>query len=126
MFYKPEHDAKGGPNGTEQKGLEMQKWNIPMDRAQKLCVWETWGHLFSYRDYSQSYVHWNTNDSFFVFSADDSKKVVSLWAKYLNTSVRSFWTLSEYDVLNGLWIYCSWDVDSRKIRKTAQSAKNQG
>ena len=25
-----------GPHGTEFEGLEMQKWNIPTDRAQKV------------------------------------------------------------------------------------------
>ena len=32
---------------------------------------------------------------FFVFSADESKKLVKVWAKYLNVPERSSWVLSE-------------------------------
>ena len=35
-FYRPKHNAKGGKDLKELnfEGIEMQKWNIPMDRAQ--------------------------------------------------------------------------------------------
>ena len=35
IFYKPEHNAKGEPHGIEIE-CEIPKWNIPMDRAQKV------------------------------------------------------------------------------------------
>ena len=31
LFYRPEHNAKGEPHS-----LEMEKWNIPTDRAQRV------------------------------------------------------------------------------------------
>ena len=40
--------------------------------------------------YSMNYGNQNAkNVSFFVFSADDSKKSVTVWVKYLSTSERS-------------------------------------
>ena len=55
------------------EGLEMQKWNIPIDGAQK--VDKKWGHFSIYHIYCQSYGRYNvTTPSFFVFSAGGSKK----------------------------------------------------
>ena len=55
-----------------------------------------WGHLFIYHVYSHSYVHQNVkNGSFFVFSADRSKKSVTVSAKYTNVSERSYLANSE-------------------------------
>ena len=43
-----------------------------------------------------SYGHENVkSDSSFVFSADDSKVSVTVWAKYLGASERSYLVLSE-------------------------------
>ena len=36
VFYRPEHNAKGDPMGLNFEGLEMQKWNTPTDRAQRI------------------------------------------------------------------------------------------
>ena len=36
VFYKPEHNAKGGSHELNFDGLKMQKWNIPMDRTQRV------------------------------------------------------------------------------------------
>ena len=48
------------------------------------------GHLSSYHVYSQSYGHeYVKNSSFFLFSANDSKKLVTVWAKYLSAPARS-------------------------------------
>ena len=33
-FYRPKYKAKGGPHGTEIKGLEMQEWNVSTDIVQ--------------------------------------------------------------------------------------------
>ena len=35
VFHRPEQNANGGPIELNFEGLEMQKWNIPTDRAQK-------------------------------------------------------------------------------------------
>ena len=56
------------------EGLEMQKWNKPIDGAPKIRK-EKWGHFSSYHIYYQSYGHYNvTTPSFFVFSAGGNKK----------------------------------------------------
>ena len=54
-FYGPEHNANVGPHGTDF-WIEMQKLNIPTDRAQRSA--EKNGSQFSsYHVYSQSYIH---------------------------------------------------------------------
>ena len=68
----------------ENEIFEMQKWNISKGR------WEKGGHSSSYV-YAQSYVHYNVkNGSFFVISAECSKKLVPVGATYLNASERSY------------------------------------
>ena len=42
VFYRPEQNAKGGPHGLFFEGLAMQKWNKPMDRAQRVDAMELW------------------------------------------------------------------------------------
>ena len=36
VYYRPEHGANGGPLKLDFEGLGTQKWNKPMDRAQKV------------------------------------------------------------------------------------------
>ena len=36
VFYRPEHNTKGGPYGTNFEGPQMQIWNIPMDRTRRV------------------------------------------------------------------------------------------
>ena len=43
------------PMQLNLEGLEIQKWNIPTDRASS--VDEIWDYLPSYQVYSQSYGH---------------------------------------------------------------------
>ena len=64
-----------------------------------------------------------SHGSFFVFSSDDSKKLVTVWKKYLSTPERCYWGLSENDIINRLWNYCSWEIDGRNIKITSESAK---
>ena len=44
------------------------------------------------------------------FFADGSKKLVKNQAKYLSTTERSSWVLSENNMVNRLWSYHSWDI----------------
>ena len=49
-----------------------------------------------------SHGHQNAkNDSFFVFTAEDGKKLGTFWAKYLSSSERSYLSL-----LNNAMNYC--------------------
>ena len=69
------------------EGLEIQKWNISADRTQR--VDKEMGSLVS------CYGHKNVkNGSFFVFSAYNSKKLLTVWARYLNAPGRSYWILN--------------------------------
>ena len=63
------------------------------------------------------------NGSFFVFSADDSKKVVSFLAKYLSKPEGFYWVLSENGMINMLLNYCSWDIEGRNIKKLLSQQK---
>ena len=36
VFHKPENSEKEGAMELNFEGLEMQKWNIPMDRTQEV------------------------------------------------------------------------------------------
>ena len=36
VFYRPEQNAKDDPMELNFKVLEMQKWNVPTDRAQRV------------------------------------------------------------------------------------------
>ena len=65
---------RGNPMELNVEDLEMQKWNIPTDRAQRvdekkkvicLVIMFTPGYIIS-------------KIAFFVFSADDSKKSVTI------------------------------------------------
>ena len=64
-----------------------------------------WCYLSSCHVYFQSYGNLNVkNGSFFVFSADDSKKLVTVLAKDLGAPERSR-VLSENSMVNRLWNY---------------------
>ena len=61
--------------------------------------------MSSYHVDFQSYGHQNIrNDSFFVFSADDSKKSVTIWEKHLAAPERSFLFLSENGMVLGFGV----------------------
>ena len=80
--------------------------------------------MSGYHAYSKSYSHQNVkNGLFFVFSADNSKKSVKVWAKYLSASKKSYWVLSENGMVNRLWSYRSYDIKGRDINKTTESTK---
>ena len=61
--------------------LEMQKWNIPTDKTQR--VDEKNGVICFTR--RVIVIRMSKMAPFFVFSADDGKKSVTVWAKYLST-----------------------------------------
>ena len=50
------------------------------------------------------------NVSLFVFPADGSKSLVTVWSKHLSASERSCLVLSENAIVNRLWSYGSWDI----------------
>ena len=52
----------------------------------------------------------------FVYSADESKMLVTVWAKYLSISKRSYLVFSENGMVNRLWSYRSWGIVDRNIK----------
>ena len=50
---------------------------------------------------------------FFVFCADASKKLVTVWAKYLTAPDRSHLVLSKNGMIYRLWSYRSWNIVGR-------------
>ena len=106
------------------EGLEMEKWNIPTDRPQRadekngaiypfimfirlwllICeIWEKW--------------------LIFIFSADDSKKIVTVCANYLRATERSYWVFSEQGMINRVWSYRSWVILGRNTQKLVSQQK---
>ena len=59
----------------------------------------------------------------FVFSADESKKSVTLWGKCLRAPERSYGVLTEYGMVNRLWSYHSCDIEDKNVKKPVESAK---
>ena len=55
------------------------------------------GHLADCHVYSRNYGHKNVKSGFssFAFSVDNSKVSLTVWAKYLGASERSYLVLSE-------------------------------
>ena len=94
------------------EGLEMQKWNIPTNKAQR--VHEKMGYKSSYWVHSQSRKLGDPlkNGLFFVLSADDSKKPVL--AKYLGACEISHLALGFSATIRnlpaleqtGFWYFC--------------------
>ena len=81
-----------------------------------------WSHLSNYHVYFQSYGHWNVKiGSFFVFSVDNSKQLVTIWAKQLSPPLLEFF--SENGMVNSLCGYASWDNEGKNIRKADESTK---
>ena len=122
---RPEHNAKEiliqFPMELNFEVLQMQRQNIPTDRVWSLdekngiiCL----VIMFTFR------VMANKMSKNFVFSANDRKKLVTVWVKYVSVSERCYWVLSENGIVNRLWSYHSCPIECRNIAKTAESTKN--
>ena len=86
----------------------MQKRNIQTNRAQRVDEKNSY-HLPICHVYSQNYGYeYIKNCSFFFFSADGSKKSVTVWAKYWSASERSYLVL-----LDNLWPIEFWATISK-------------
>ena len=71
------------------EGPEMLKWNIPTNKAQR--IHEKNGILCLIIKFSPrvTVIKVLQIAQFFVFSFDDSKKLITIWAKYLHAPKRS-------------------------------------
>ena len=85
------------------EGLEMQKWNIPR--------WEKCRYLSSYMfTPTVMVIKISKMSHFLYFMLMAVKKLVTVWAKHLNVTKRSYWVLSENDMVNRVWNCLSWDI----------------
>lgn len=57
---------------------------------------------------------------FFLFSADDSKTIVTVSTKHLSAPEISSLVLSENVMVNRLLSYHFWDIDGGNIKKNAK------
>ena len=91
VFYRPENNVKQELN---LEVLDMQKWNIQTDRAQK--VDEKYGFIWLVIMFTPGLMTIKISKMahLFLFSADASKKLVT-GRKYLRASERSDLVLSE-------------------------------
>ena len=84
------------------EGLQMRKWNIPIDRAWRVDEKNRVIFMFTPKDMIikmlLKMVH------FFNFLLI-TKKFVTVWAKCFRAPRRSYWVLSENGVSNRLWSY---------------------
>ena len=62
---------------------------------------------------------------FLYFSADDSKKVVTVLAKDLSALERYHQVFSKTCMVNSLWSYCLPDIGGRNIKKTDESKNTE-
>ena len=61
---------------------------------------------------------WKKKGTFFVCFADDSKTLVTVYAKHLKSPTkRSSWFLSENGMVHRFWSYRLWDIGVRNIKK---------
>ena len=57
--------------------------------------------------------------------ADDSEKYVTVWAKHLCASERSYWVLSRNYMVNRLLSYCSWDIEGRNVKEMVANGSSE-
>ena len=95
VFYRPKHNAREDSMQLNFEGLQMQKWNIPTDRAQR--AYEKNGIICLVMVFTSRLmvIKMIKNSSFSLFYADGSKKSVKVWTKYLSVSKRSYLALLE-------------------------------
>ena len=75
-------------------GLEMQKWNIPMDIVQSV---DEKNGSFDYLSCLLSELSsLKCQKWLFAFCANESKKSVTVWAIYLSASHRSYLAISKW------------------------------
>ena len=110
LFNRPEHNTRGVTQwNLIFKGLEVQKSNLPTDKAQSGD--EENGVICQVIMFTPRFRVINMqNMNLLVFPADNSKKSVAVWVKPISTSKRSYWVLSENCMINRLLSDHSCDI----------------
>ena len=60
---------------------------------------------------------------FLYFSLIAATTKNTVLVKYLSASERSYWILSENDMVNRLWTYSLWDIENSNIKKLLSQQK---
>ena len=106
VFYRPRHTAWRDPKELNFEGLDIQKRNIPTDSAQR--VDEKNGVICLVVMFASRVMAIKMSKmAHLLFSADDSKKLVTVWARYLSVTKTAYRVLSENRMPNRLWSYHS-------------------
>ena len=100
--------ANGGPLKWDFKLLAMQRWDKPTEREFKESVTKMGLKCLKSGEnqvYFQSYGYTKCKTwLFFVYSADNSKKFVTAWAKNLSAAERSSWIPHFFHLLFELYL----------------------
>ena len=91
VFYRPEHNAKGDHIELNFECLEMQKRKISTDRSQLVDE----KNVVICLAIMLTVIRMSKVAHFFLLSAEDSKKPVTIWVKHLSASERSYLALLE-------------------------------
>ena len=124
----PEHNAKIGPHGTEFWNFGMS-WNARIKytnhgRAQRLDEKNEVIYLVIMFTSTDMVINMSKMAHFLYFSlifCSNNKNTVLV--KYLSASERSYWILSENDMVNRLWTYSLWDIENSNIKKLLSQQK---
>ena len=94
VFYRPELNAKAGLHGIEfcKPWNETCQW---IELQELLCLVIMFTPIVMVLKMSEVAI-------FFVFSADNSKKFVTVWEIYLSAQER-YWVIAENGMVNRLW-----------------------
>ena len=125
MYFTDQNKMqRGDSTKLNLEGLEMQKWNIPTDRARRadekngvICqlswlFWKLWSLKCQEWVYFCIFCWWQQNISH------------SLWKRFKRTwKIFSF--LSESSMVNSLCCYCSRDIEDRNIKKLLSQQWNK-
>ena len=89
-FYRPEHNSSGIPMEMNFKGLEMQKWNKPADRAQRVDDKNEFICLFIM--FTCRVMIILISKKYFIFQIFCwwQRNIRQVWAKYLSATKSSY------------------------------------
>ena len=119
----PEHNAKIGPHGIEF----WRSWNARIKytnhgRAQRLDEKNGVIYLVIMFTSTDMVINMSKMAHFCIFRwLQQQKKTVLV--KYLSASERSYWILSENDMVNRFWTYSLWDIENSNIKKLLSQQK---
>ena len=119
VFYRTKKKCKGG----NFKGLEMQQWNIQIDRAWR--VDQKNGVIFLVIKFVPRVmvIKMSKNGSWFVFFFRWQQNICNSLGKTCKCTQMIFLSLSANGMVNWFWRYRSCVIEGRNIKKCWVSKK---